>query len=67
MNLNEHESELIKLISNLHICPFFDDPPVAEWDLDFILPYWTLCEHEHICLERNCPAIRGYSPKLINH
>jgi len=59
------EQNLIDFIFNSYNCPYFRDPPVPDKDLEFITQYWTLCDYEDICLEKdNCPILKQQYPKF---
>jgi hypothetical protein len=49
-------NSLEKFLRSNH-CPYFQDPPVADEDIEFIVKFWTLCDFEDICLEKNCPLL----------
>lgn len=59
------KQNLIEFIFKSYQCPYFRDPPVSDGDLEFISPYWMICDYEDICLEiDNCPVLKQRYPKF---
>lgn len=50
--------EILDWLNSNKACPYFNDPPVGDDDLELVAPHWVFCEYEDRCLDKDsCPIL----------